>query len=260
VFILDWNVLASSASGTSIDEHDDGEDNYDSNSNNDHNNNNNNNNGNDNNDDIYIDDGDHMKNNIDNNNKYDAKNDNNEYHGNNEINKNLEDHKNTLKYSIVDKDNEYGNKDRTHDLIIGSDLVYCEKDTSGVFNVISRYLSENGIFIIVVPKPSHRYGTEFLKPFLHNHGFTVYSRIISHTTCTSPEVLLNGVRDLKGWNIEKNFITDKNENFDLVDTFEYHDKSFADFLDSLIVNDDYLVGGLDEHEFISWDLIIGHRS
>eukprot|EP00596_Hydrurales_sp_CCMP1899_P010625 CAMPEP_0119051870 /NCGR_PEP_ID=MMETSP1177-20130426/73346_1 /TAXON_ID=2985 /ORGANISM="Ochromonas sp, Strain CCMP1899" /LENGTH=316 /DNA_ID=CAMNT_0007031225 /DNA_START=480 /DNA_END=1427 /DNA_ORIENTATION=- len=179
VFILDWNNLALNTSGTSMDKHDDNEDNY----NNDNN--------------ICIDDSNHIKN-IENDNKYDNMNNNNEYHHENNDNKNIGDYKNSSKCNVF-KDNEYGNKERTYDLIIGSDLVYCEKDTHGVFNVISRYLSENGIFIIVVPKPSHRYGTEFLKPFLHNHGLTVYSRIISHSTCTSSEVFQDGVLGVKGW-------------------------------------------------------------
>lgn len=179
--------------------------------------------------------------------------------------RNLKDYENDFKIKSIERNSKERSQNRKFDLIIGSDLIYCKNDTFGVFNVISRYLSENGIFIIVVPKPSHRYGTELLKPFLHRHGFKVYSRTISHTTCTSPEVFQKGVRGYEGWKIEES--SNENENEKILedienkkDVFDYNDKRISDLIDSLIINDDYLVGGLDEHEFISWDLIIGQRS
>jgi hypothetical protein len=233
---LDWNILASNIHGRSIEKDDKDVVDYDD----------------------RVDGNNHV--NIDDVNDNDDNNDNYE---NDENSRNLKNHKNDFENNVFESNNKERNENRKFDLIIGSDLIYCKNDTCGVFNVISRYLSENGIFIIVVPKPSHRYGTEFLKPFLYRHGFKVYSRTISHTTCTSSEVFQNGVRGYEGWKIEES--TNENEkiqedNENDKDDFDYNDKHISAVIDSLIINDDYLVGGLDEHEFISWDLIIGHRS
>ena len=72
------------------------------------------------------------------------------------------------------------------DVIIGSDLVYCESDAQGVSKVASCHLSEKGILIILVPQPQHRYGTEYIVPSLVSVGLTVYSRVVSLKDSTSP--------------------------------------------------------------------------
>ena len=142
---------------------------------------------------------------------------------------------------------------KKYDVIIGSDLVYCQSDTLGILKVISTYLSEKGIFIIVVPKPSHRYGTEFLVPVLQTNGFEVYSRCIAHSTCTSSEVMAaDGSVDEKYW--EYSGIEEKTKNH-----MEEIDDSLLPFLDDLQIDNDWLVSGLDEHPFVAWNLIIGRR-
>ena len=142
---------------------------------------------------------------------------------------------------------------KKYDVIIGSDLVYCQSDTQGILKVISTYLSEKGIFIIVVPKPSHRYGTEFLVPVLQTNGFEVYSRCIAHSTCTSSEVMAaDGSVDEKYWKYSG--IEEKRKNH-----IEEIDDSLLPFLDDLQIDNDWLVSGLDEHPFVAWNLIIGRR-
>lgn len=149
-------------------------------------------------------------------------------------------------------------KSKIYDVIIGSDLVYCQGDTVGILKVISTFLSEKGIFIIVLPKPCHRYGTEFLVPTLQNNGFEVYSRCVAYSKCTSSEVLpYNDSTFKKCWRsagIDHGQHSKKDD-----DSFDgIHEKIYS-LLDKLCVDDDYLVSELDEHPFVAWDMIIGHR-
>ena len=142
---------------------------------------------------------------------------------------------------------------KKYDVIIGSDLVYCQSDTVGILKVISTYLSEKGIFIMVVPKPRHRYGTEFLVPILQKNGFEVYSRCIAHSSCTSSEVVaVDGTIHEKSWKGRKVENICKNNIFEI-------DDPLLPFLNDLQIDDDWLVSGLDEHQFVAWNLIIGRR-
>ena len=142
---------------------------------------------------------------------------------------------------------------KKYDVIIGSDLVYCQSDTQGILKVISTYLSVRGIFIIVVPKPRHRYGTEFLVPILQKNGFEVYSRCIAHSSCTSSEIVAaDGTIQEKNWKGRNVEDICQNDIFEL-------DDPILPFLSDLDIDDDWLVSGLDEHQFVAWNLIIGRR-
>ena len=148
-----------------------------------------------------------------------------------------------------------------YDIIIGSDLVYCKSDPCGILKVLSTYLSTSGIFVIVVPEPSHRYCTEYLIPTLQNGGFEVYNRSIAHTNCTSCEVS----KTHEGYNASKRIWKSaglQSENFRVnfrEDIHSNYRQKFLSFLESLIIDDDYLVAELDEEEFVAWQLVIGHR-
>jgi predicted nicotinamide N-methyase len=48
------------------------------------------------------------------------------------------------------------------DVIIGSDLVYCESDSVGVTKVVKTHMATGGIFLFVVPQPRHRYNSTSL--------------------------------------------------------------------------------------------------
>ena len=144
-----------------------------------------------------------------------------------------------------------------YDVIIGSDLVYCESDTAGISKVVRNYLAENGIFIFVIPKPSHRYGTEHLIPVLLNDGFEIYSWCVADDKCTSSEVnAADGSKNKKCWiSARTNNCLDSNWR----DDFLHQNVIFSDILKKLIVDDHYLVCDLDESPFTAWNLIIGHR-
>jgi hypothetical protein len=144
-----------------------------------------------------------------------------------------------------------------YDIVIGSDLVYCKSDPFGILEVLSTYLSDSGMFVIVVPEPSHRYGTEFLVPTLQNGGFEVYFRSIAHTNCTSCEVS----QIIDGNNISKKIWTSAGlRSGSTVDNLQTdHRLKFIALLDGLIIDDDYLVADLDEEEFVAWQLVVGHR-
>ena len=141
-----------------------------------------------------------------------------------------------------------------YDIVIGSDLVYCKSDPSGILEVLSTYLSDFGIFVIVVPEPSHRYGTEFLVPTLQNGGFEVYYRSIAHTNCTSCEVIEGNSVSKRIWTsagLKSESTHDDQQN--------NHQTKFFAFLETLIIDDDLLVAELDEEEFVAWQLVVGHK-
>jgi hypothetical protein len=147
-----------------------------------------------------------------------------------------------------------------YDIVIGSDLVYCKSDPCGILEVLSAYLSNSGIFVIVIPEPSHRYGTEYLVPTLQNGGFEVYYRSVAHTNCTSCEVTQiidgNTVGD-----ISKKIWTSAGLRSDQTqyDSQNEHRLKLFALVDSLIIDDDFLVADLDEEEFVAWQLVIGHK-
>lgn len=181
-------------------------------------------------------------------------------------------------------------------MLIGSDLIYCKTDAIGVKNVTENYLSATGVFVIVLPKPKHRYGTEYLVPILQDNGFEVYSKCIAYSQCTSTEIYCNETsKELQkqwismsdkmrhknddvssidndnsnssndnGSSINSNNNAYNNDSNDKIDSSDDKKKDrkndlFSVFINSLLVDDDYLVKDLDEHEFIAWNLIIGRR-
>ena len=148
---------------------------------------------------------------------------------------------------------------QTYDVIIGSDLVYCKEDSQGILMVLSKYLSDNGIFIIVLPEAAHRYDTEHLVPTLQDGGFEVYYKTIAHSECKSSEVTRfpNGTPSLKRLWTSARLSSIVCENF--TDDFSIDGLSFSTFLRDLVIVDDHLVSNLDEEEFVAWQLIVGHR-
>lgn len=155
--------------------------------------------------------------------------------------------------------NNYSGKDSgiQYDIIIGSDLVYCKSDPCGILEVLSLYLSNFGVFVIVVPEPSHRYGTEYLVPTLQNGGFEVYYRSIAQTNCTSCEVshISEGNSVTKRTWTSAGAISDNTYD----DSHDDHRLKLFSFVDSLIIDDDFLVSDLDEEEFVAWRLVVGHK-
>jgi hypothetical protein len=149
--------------------------------------------------------------------------------------------------------------DETYDIIIGSDLVYCKTDSSGILMVLLKYLSDNGIFIIVLPEAAHRYDTEHLVPTLQEGGFEVHYKTIAHSECKSSEVtpLGDGAPSLKRtWTSAR---SSRNLSETFTDNFIINGIDFSTFLHNLIILDDHLVSSLDEEEFVAWQLIVGHR-
>lgn len=157
-----------------------------------------------------------------------------------------------------------GNK---YDIIIGSDLVYCQKDAVGIVKVLSKHLSSSGIFVIVVPGPSHRYGTEFLSPMLQEGGFDVYVRCIAHANYRRT---YDESRGKDGHDSgSKSFFQDKlwlsgatsdfvHSNHD--DGYLMENTNFGPFLHDLHIDEDFLVSELDEQDIVSWLMLVGHRS
>lgn len=149
--------------------------------------------------------------------------------------------------------------DGQYDVIIGSDLVYCKTDSSGILMVLLKYLSNTGIFVIVLPEAAHRYDTEHLVPTLQGGGFEVYYKSIAHSECKSSEVsrLANGAPSLKRtWTSAR---SSRNVSDTFTDNFTFNGINFSTFLRDLIILDDHLVSTLDEEEFVAWQLIVGHR-
>lgn len=144
-----------------------------------------------------------------------------------------------------------------YDIIIGSDLVYCKSDPFGILEVLSVHLSNSGVFVIVVPEPSHRYGTEYLVPTLQNGGFEVYYRSIAHTNCSSCEVSTT----TEGNSVTKRAWTSAGPRSDNThdDLQDVHRLKLLSFVDSLTIDDDFLVADLEEEEFVAWQLVIGHK-
>ena len=149
--------------------------------------------------------------------------------------------------------------DGTYDIIIGSDLVYCKTDSSGILIVLLKYLSNNGIFIIVLPEAAHRYDTEHLVPTLQGGGFEVYYKTIAHSECKSSEVTRrpDGAPSLKRTWTSARSSRNVSENFAC--NFIFNGTDFSTFLRDFIILDDHLVSSLDEEEFVAWQLIVGHR-
>lgn len=154
-----------------------------------------------------------------------------------------------------------------YDIIIGSDLVYCQKDAEGIVKVLSTHLTCEGIFVIVVPGPSHRYGTEFLSPMLQEGGFDVYVRCIAHTNYRRAYEESRGknTQDLES----KSFFQDKlwlsSETTDFIqsdhnDGFSVGNTNFGAFLYDLHIDEDFLVSELDEQDIVSWLMLVGHRN
>jgi hypothetical protein len=158
-----------------------------------------------------------------------------------------------------DLNNIKNEADGKYDVIIGSDLVYCKTDSSGILMVLLRYLSNDGIFIIVLPEAAHRYDTEHLVPTLQEGGFEVYYKTIAHSECKSSEVtrLADGAPSLKRtWTSAR---SSRNVSDTFTDNFTFNGINFSTFLRDLIILDDHLVSSLDEEEFVAWQLIVGHR-
>lgn len=163
-----------------------------------------------------------------------------------------------IKHS-VDLNTIKNEADGKYDVIIGSDLVYCKTDSSGILMVLLKYLSNNGIFIIVLPEAAHRYDTEHLVPTLQKGGFEVYYKTIAHSECKSSEVtrLTDGAPSLKRtWTSAR---SSRNVSETFIDNFIFNGINFSTFLNDLNILDDQLVSSLDEEEFVAWQLIIGHR-
>lgn len=148
---------------------------------------------------------------------------------------------------------------QTYDVIIGSDLVYCKEDSSGILMVLSKYLSDNGIFVIVIPEAAHRYNTEYLVPTLQDGGFEVYYKTIAQSDCKSSEVtrLHNGSPSMKRTWTSARSSQQIFESF--IDDFFINGLEFSTFLRDLVISDDHLVSNLDEEEYVAWQLIVGHR-
>lgn len=148
---------------------------------------------------------------------------------------------------------------QTYDVIIGSDLVYCKEDSSGILMVLSKYLSDNGIFVIVIPEAAHRYNTEYLVPTLQDGGFEVYYKTIAQSDCKSSEVtrLHNGSPSMKRtWTSARS----SQQIYDsFIDDFSINGIEFSKFLRDFVISDDHLVSNLDEEEYVAWQLIVGHR-
>ena len=151
------------------------------------------------------------------------------------------------------------NTNQTYDVIIGSDLVYCREDSSGILMVLSKYLTDDGIFVIVIPEAAHRYNTEHLVPTLQDGGFDVYYKTIAQSDCKSSEVtrLHNGSPSLKRTWTSARSSQQICESF--IDDFSINGIEFSTFLRDLVISDDYLVSNLDEEEYVAWQLIVGHR-
>lgn len=151
------------------------------------------------------------------------------------------------------------NTNQTYDVIIGSDLVYCKEDSSGILMVLSKYLSVNGIFVIVIPEAAHRYNTEYLVPTLQDGGFEVYYKTIAQSDCKSSEVtrLHNGSPSMKRTWTSARSSQQISETF--IDDFSINGIEFSTVLRDLVISDDHLVSNLDEEEYVAWQLILGHR-
>lgn len=57
------------------------------------------------------------------------------------------------------------------DVVIGSDVVHEERMADGVLSVLKRYLSPNGLAVIVNPHSHHRAGVERFRVLLKKEGF-----------------------------------------------------------------------------------------
>lgn len=154
-----------------------------------------------------------------------------------------------------------------YDIIIGSDLVYCQEDAKGIVKVLSKHLSCEGIFVIVVPGPSHRYGTEFLSPMLQEGGFDVYVRCIAHTNYRRAydESRGKSTHDVgsKSFFQDKLWLSSATTDFvqsDHDDGLFMGNTNFGAFLYDLHIDEDFLVSELDEQDIVSWLMLVGHRS
>ena len=81
----------------------------------------------------------------------------------------------------------------------------------------------------------------------------MYSRPIAHSHSTSPAVCDSSLP--RSWHYEN----DENLAVDGSNSCSNFRSSRQCFIDSLVVNDDELVHGLDEHDFCSWLLILAHK-
>ena len=129
-----------------------------------------------------------------------------------------------------------------YDIVIGSDVVCCAEDAEGVSRAtLSHVHSNNGLLVIVIPQPQHRYGTEHVVPVLVREGFEVYSRPVAHTHCTSPAV----ANTTKSW---------------VCSSLSSPSSSWEGFVGSLVVDDDRLVEGTEERDYVAWNLIVARKS
>ena len=127
---------------------------------------------------------------------------------------------------------------RRYDVVVGSDTVYCQEDAEGVARVALHHLADDGVLLLVVPQPQHRYGTEHQVPALVAAGFDVCWRPLAAAECTSPAV--KGVA--RAW------------------AASAPSPLLLAAAEALIIDDELLVAGLEEREYVAWLLIVARRN
>ena len=124
--------------------------------------------------------------------------------------------------------------------------MYCREDAEGVARVALRHLTDDGILLLVVPQPQHRYGTEHQVSALAAAGLDVCWRAVAATDCTSPA--LKGAGNTRAWTAATSATTTTPSAAALLATAE-----------ALVVDDEHLVAGLEEREYVAWQLIVAAR-